>query len=124
MTASYVAYGLQLAANMALPGLTVRRDSETVDVRIRLKDQWTCPATLPAFGESLYSSSGDAPGGQPNLRVGLSPDREHFGFFYSDGARFAVQRLGHEVWADWPGNYTLEDACTYLLGPEIGRAHV
>jgi hypothetical protein len=24
------------------------------------------------------------------------------------------------VWADWPENYTLEDACTYLLGPVIG----
>ena len=45
---------------------------------------------------------------------------EYFGFFYSDGVRFAVERRGREVWGDWPENYTLEDACTYLLGPVIG----
>jgi hypothetical protein len=45
---------------------------------------------------------------------------DYFGFFYSDGVRFAVERRGREVWGDWPENYTLEDACTYLLGPVIG----
>ena len=58
--------------------------------------------------------------GQPNLRVGVFPGGDYFGFFYSDGARFAVERRGREVWADWPENYTLEDACTYLVGPVIG----
>jgi hypothetical protein len=44
---------------------------------------------------------------------------KYFGFFYRDGARFAVERGGREIWADWPENYTLEDACTYLMGPVI-----
>jgi hypothetical protein len=48
------------------------------------------------------------------------PGGNYFGFFYSDGARFAIERKGREVWADWPENYTLEDACTYLLGPVMG----
>jgi len=120
VTASYVAYGLQLAANMALPGLPVRRNSETVDVRIQLKDAWPFPGTLPAFGEGFYSSSDGAPASQPNLQVGLSSNGEHFGFFYGDGARFAVDRHGRDVRADWPEDYTLEDACTYLLGPVMG----
>ena len=58
--------------------------------------------------------------GQPNLRVALFPGGEQFGFFYGDGARFVVDRRGCEVWADWPEHYSLEDACTYLLGPVMG----
>ena len=60
------------------------------------------------------------PGVKPNLRVGLFPGGEYFGFFYGDGTRFAVERRGREVWADWPKNYALEDACTYLFGPVMG----
>ena len=60
------------------------------------------------------------PGVQPNLRVGVFPGAKYFGFFYRDGTRFAVERRGREVWADWPKNYTLEDACTYLFGPVMG----
>jgi hypothetical protein len=48
------------------------------------------------------------------------PGGEYVGFFYGDGARFAVELRGREVWADWPENYSLEDACTYLLGPVMG----
>jgi len=61
-----------------------------------------------------------AASGQPNLRVGLFPSGEHFGFFYGDGARFVVDRHGCDVWADWREDYSLEDACTYLLGPVMG----
>lgn len=50
----------------------------------------------------------------------MFPDGEHFGFVYPDGARFAVEQRAREVWADWPENYALEDACTYLLGPIMG----
>ena len=120
LSAFHVVYGLQLAANMALPGLRVQRNSETADVRIQLKDTWPFPGTLPAFGEGFYSSSDGAPASQPNLQVGLSSNGEHFGFFYGDGARFAVDRHGRDVRADWPEDYTLEDACTYLLGPVMG----
>jgi len=85
-----------------------------------VKDGWVFPATIPAFAKDFYSSSDRVEGGQPNLIVGLFPRDEHFGVFYSDGARFAVERRGQEVWADWPENYKLEDACTYLLGPVMG----
>jgi hypothetical protein len=54
------------------------------------------------------------------LRVGLLPGGDYFTFFYGDGVRFALERRGREVWGDWPENYTLEDACTYLLGPVLG----
>jgi hypothetical protein len=67
----------------------------------------------------LYASPTCDDGGEPNLRVGMLPSGTYFVFFYSDGARFAIERQGREVWADWPENYTIEDACTYLMGPVI-----
>ena len=120
MFVSHVLYGLRLAANMPLPGLPLRFNSDMYDVRIRLKDWATLPTTFPESLEISYTSPQDAAPGQPNLRVGVLPGGDYFGFFYSDGVRFAVERRGREVWADWPENYTLEDACTYLLGPVIG----
>jgi len=41
-------------------------------------------------------------------------------FVYRDGVRFAIDGLGSEIWADFPDRYSLEDACTYLLGPILG----
>jgi hypothetical protein len=105
---------------MALPGLPVRLDSDAFDLRIHLKDWSTFPAPLRESVQVFNTGSDDIAHGQPNLRVGLLPGGDYFGFFYSDGVRFAVERHGRDVWSDWPENYTLEDACTYLLGPVIG----
>ena len=119
MFASHVVYGLRVAANIALPGL-LRSDSDAYDVRIYLKDRNTFPILFPEFVEILYASPEDGLPGQPNLRVGVLPGGDYFGFFYRDEVRFAVERQGREIWGDWPESYTLEDACTYLLGPVLG----
>lgn len=105
---------------MALPGLPVQPDLEGLDVRIRLQDRGAFPETLPVFRENLYSSLDGTPSGQANLRVGGFPGGRYFGFLYGDGTRFAVERRGRAVSADWPESHTLEDACTYLLGPVLG----
>ena len=120
MSVSHIVYGLRLAANIALPGISSRLDSNAYDVRVRLKDWPKVPSTFGECVEISYASSYVAADGQPNLRVGVFPGAEQFGFFYGDGARFAIGRTGREVWADWPENYSLEDACTYLLGPVMG----
>jgi len=120
LSVSHLVYGLRIAADVALPGLPLRCDSDQPDVRIRLKDWITSPSTSPESVKLFYPCSDDAADGQPNLRVGVLPGGDYFGFFFSDGTRFAVERQGREVWADWPENYTLEDACTYLVGPVIG----
>jgi hypothetical protein len=39
---------------------------------------------------------------------------------YFDGTQFWLEREGTEVWATWPGELTIEDAATYLLGPVLG----
>jgi hypothetical protein len=105
---------------MALPGLPLRLDLDGFDVRLRLKDWIASPSTSPESFEIFYRSSDQAADGQPNLRVGVLPGGDYFAFFYSDGVRFTIERRGREVWGDWPENYTLEDACTYLIGPVLG----
>ena len=120
MSATHVVYGLRLAANMQLPGLLLQPESDVIDVRIRLKEWPAFLPTSPHCLEVLYKSPTDDGEAEPNLRAGMFPLGEYFGFFYGDGARFAVDRRGTEVWGDWPENYTLEDACTYLIGPVIG----
>jgi len=120
LSVSHVVYGLRLAANLALPGLPLQLQSDEFDVRIWLKDWTTFPTAFSESIEIFYTSPHDGADGQPNLRVGLLPGGEYFAFFYGDGVRFAVERGGREVWADWPEHYSLEDACTYLIGPVIG----
>lgn len=119
MFVSYVVYGLRLAANIALPGLSPSFDSEVRDVQIWLKDWTTFPSTFPELLENSYPSFRDAEV-EPNLRIGVLPGEQHFGLLYADGTRFAVDRRACKMWADWSEKCTLEDACTYLLGPVMG----
>lgn len=120
MFVSHDVYGLRLSVNLALPGLPLRLASDVFDVRIRLREWATFSKAFPESFEILYGSVPEDSPDQPNLRAGLLPGRDYFGLFYGDGVRFAVERRGREVWADWPENYTLEDACTYLVGPLMG----
>ena len=120
MSTSPVVYGLRLAASSAIPGLPPRLDSRVPDVRIWLKDLSAFPSTFHERIDVFHTSPDVIASGQPNLRVGRFAGEKHFGFFYGDGVRFAVERSGRELWADWPDNYSLEDACTYLLGPVMG----
>jgi len=85
-----------------------------------LKGWNTFPSTPSDSLDVFYPTLEDAADGQTNLQVGVLRGGDYFVFSYSDGVRFAVERRGSEVWADWPENYTLEDACTYLVGPVLG----
>lgn len=119
MSVSHVAYGLRFAASTLLPGLPVCPEG-VFDVRIRLKEQGTSSGEFPESADIANFRSCDPSGSRPNLRVGTLSGGTYLGLFYGDGVRFAVERAGREVWADWPENYTLEDACTYLVGPVMG----
>jgi hypothetical protein len=85
-----------------------------------LKEWPNVPTRFPETSQILYASPEGAAFDEPNVRVCVFPCGDYFGFFYRDEVRFAVERRGREVWGDWPENYTLEDACTYLLGPVLG----
>lgn len=120
MPAIHSVYGLGIGSEVPLPGLSLRPESQIVDVRIRLKDRSAFPAKLSFSSSDLIfvSPSLDARG-NPNLTVARLPGNRHIGFFYDDGTQFVVDDQGREVCADWPDALTLEDACTYLLGPVI-----
>lgn len=44
----------------------------------------------------------------------------YFHLLYADATEFIVNSSGTEIWARWPGELTLEDTATYLLGPVMG----
>lgn len=122
LCAVHALYGLSLGANFSLPGVpALRSEREAIDLRIERKDSssFPSPSSFPP-GDLLYVSHHHDEHGKPTLRVGRFDGSRYFVFFYSDGVRFAVEHLGREIWADWPENYTLEDACTYLVGPVMG----
>ena len=120
MSVSHTVYGLRLASNRPVFGLAIQSETGPSDVRIRLREPLPFPAVLTQSGVCSYDGPFCGERERPNLRIAIDPSLEYFVFFYRDGARFAVRRDGTEVWADWPQDYTLEDVCTYLLGPIMG----
>lgn len=120
MAVRHSLYGLRLAANLVVPGLPVLNDAFPSDVTIHLKEK--SGPIAPVFSippRFSYISPNLNANGQSAMRAGSLGDG-FFGFFYGDGARFAVRRDGREVWADVPENYALEDMAAYLVGPVMG----
>lgn len=124
MNAFHFVYGLSLEASLPLPGLTLLSGCGEAGIRVRLRNQESAGVNLLSPAAFKPAGSASAPAGQDmsSLRFGSLAGGRYFGFFYSDGARFAVEREGREIWADWPDHYTLEDACTYLVGPVLAFA--
>lgn len=112
-------YGLTLQANIPIPGLLPDLNTREADVCVHLKEAPGFPQlNSSSLSEPVYTSPTDD--GDVTLRVEKCNDSACFLFSYGDGARFMVDRVGREIWADWPRDYTLEDAATYLVGPVIG----
>ena len=114
-------YGLRLAANVAVPGLSLAANSDGIaDVRIRLKQEGF-PLPAGALGPDVFHvSQFKNADGEPTLRVAMLSGGAHFEFSYCDGTRFVVERNGCEVVADWPDRLTLEDIAPYVVGPILG----
>lgn len=120
MPAIHSVYGLGIDSEVPLPGLSLHPEPQSIDVRIRLKDGSAfLPKGLTPSAGLIYASPNLDARGNPNLTVARLPDNRYIGFLYDDGAQFAVDTTGREVLADWPDTLTLEDACTYLLGPVL-----
>jgi hypothetical protein len=113
-------YGLRLQSNVPVPGLPILdKSNNEINSRVWLKEK---SHPVPAFSESFklfHQSPNSDDHGNPNVRV-CELDKDHLIFFYPDNLRFALARDGNEVVADWPDDYSLEDAATYLLGPVMG----
>ncbi|MBZ5526984.1 MAG: serine/threonine protein kinase [Acidobacteriia bacterium] len=117
-------YGLLLETPLPVPGLQLQAERRDEDVRVHVRGvlaegEFPFPITAQNF---FYASPTLDDKGLPLVRAGWDTKENYFGFWYSDGAKFAVSREGCEIWADWPDGYTLEDACTYLVGPVLAFA--
>jgi hypothetical protein len=116
------AFGLNLNANLAIPGLVESPDGPT-DVEIHLGH---LPVGLNTWEREVancrphYVSPHNDNSGRPLLTVQLLARGQYYQFQYCDDTQFVVSREGSEVWATWPQSLSLADTATYLLGPIIG----
>ena len=123
MPVSHVLYGLRIASDLPIPGLAVCKEQGPADLLILLQERKKFASKFSASLDHIFFTSPHSDGnGGSILQVGTLDNGRYVGFYYSDGARFAVEREGREIWADWPEHYALEDACTYLIGPVIAFA--
>jgi hypothetical protein len=75
---------------------------------------------LPDDEEQIYSSSYSLPTGEPTLRVWNVAKGAFLRFDFTNGPQFWLDRKGESLWAIWPETSSLEDTCSYLLGPVLG----
>jgi hypothetical protein len=127
---TYAVFGLLLHSNLPIPELIPLQDetapspfesqtTSTVSVHLNASPQ---PDALNPFGpeELTYANSYKDEAGEPTLRIWKAAGSRYLRLAYFDGSQFWLDHEGTEVWATWPGNLTLEDAATYLLGPVLG----
>ena len=116
MPAYHLLYGLRVSSNLPIPGLAVAQGTGSVALHIRLKDDSDFASKFSSLSDIFYTSPKSNPDGEANLQAGMLNHGAYYGFFYNDGPKFAIDLQGLEIWGDWPDGYSLEDACTYLIG--------
>lgn len=123
MPIHYSVYGLEIRANLPIPGILPKPapSPRAVDVEVRLG------ATPEPLGEHAqaseklwYRGSEEDDSGEPVLRIWKDTNRGLFRLQYSDGVQFWVDPAGQNLWGTWPETACLEDATAYLLGPVLG----
>ena len=118
----HTAFGLKIRSNIAIPGLVPLTVSGTAaDLRVQLGLSPSTQNQITGGMEELtYVSPHTDEAGNPALRIWKSPNGRYLRLQYYDGTQFWLEREGREIWATWPEGSTLEDACSYLLGPVLG----
>jgi hypothetical protein len=121
MTVFHSLYGLCLSANVAVPGLPILKSRDPVaDIRVRLNEGASPISGAISASEIFYVSRAKDSNGEPVLRGAMMGGGKYVVLLYSDGTRFALERNGDEVHAEWPDSLTLEDSSPYLVGPVLG----
>ena len=122
MDSLHTAFGLKIRSNIAIPGLVSLNVLGTAaDLRVQLGLSPYAETQVPREMEELtYVSPHADEAGNPALRIWKSPDGRYLRLEYYDGTQFWLERSGREIWATWLEASTLEDACSYLLGPVLG----
>ena len=120
---TYNVFGLALHSNQQIPELPLAQlHGPAPAVGVHLNVSPLAAGIVASEPETLsYLSPYNDEAGNPALTIFKVGDGEFSRLAYSDGTQFWLNRAGNEVWATWPGNLTIEDAATYLLGPILGR---
>jgi hypothetical protein len=115
-------FGLTIRSNIPIPGLQHLEEClDAADVEIHLgTSPYYVGETCVAGEKVVYVSSYTDESGNAGLQIWKSPDGLYLHLQYYDGTQFWLERTGKEIWALWPKVSTLEDACSYLLGPVLG----
>jgi hypothetical protein len=120
----YSLFGSSLSSNVPIPGLPI--SSSTIvppDIQLHLgisPEVEFRPTPDPKSEMLTYVSSYTDVCGEPALRVWEPPRRDYLHFVYSDGTEFWLDRKGSTIRGIWPGQSSLENATSYLLGPILG----
>jgi len=118
----HTAFGLRIRSNVSIPGLAPLDDSSAADdLSIQLGVSPSSNREIHNSTEELtYESPYKDDFGNPGLRIWKSSDRRYLRLAYFDGTQFWLEHAGKEIWTTWPQASTLEDVCSYLLGPVLG----
>ena len=122
MIQRYRAYGLELQARSEIRGLEPIGAQDSVAPPIELT-VGSCP---PWARQALHMSvsllyAGKAKTDEvPTFQMEQLGKAEFFRLFYSDGTQVLVDAETQRIWAACPPPLTLEDLCTYLIGPVMG----
>ena len=122
MDSFHTAFSLRICSNVPVPGLLFLAASNiTPDLQIQLGASPFSESEFRGIAEKLiYESSYADESGNPGLRIWKSAGGRYLRLAYFDGTQFWLEHSGNEIWATWPKTSTLEDACSYLLGPVFG----
>jgi hypothetical protein len=120
MSHAFSIYGLSLLANRPIPGIPPGSIS-SIDIRLFLGNlpPWLSEVD-PLSVEQWYTSEYKDESGNAAMKVFRLSGGEYYWFRYADETEFLIDQTGSNIWAVWPETLSLEDTCTYLLGPVMG----
>jgi len=116
----YSVYGLQVQADLPVPGLAVGHADRHVDLTIETERIPHVFENQTRVEQEEWRSAGVDESGTPRLRITQVPGGNAFRLQYADGCEFVVNRAGEALWMSWPDGSALSDALPYLRGPVLG----
>jgi hypothetical protein len=121
-TAEYRFFGLDFRVDQLLPGFSPAQTSpHNKWSRVSVTLGESVPVLMGVTAWHLrHRSPSVGADNRPDVVIEESSDGEWLRVRYDDGTTFLLNHAGLEVHATWTPPSTLEDVCTYLLGPVAG----
>jgi hypothetical protein len=115
-------FGLLFHSNLPLPGVAKAIPfPNSADVELHLGvSPYAQGKFLPDGVDLRYASPYSNEAGEPEMRVWHVGKGALLHVAYFDGTQFWIDDKRENVWVTWPEMSSLEEACTYLLGPILG----